>query len=168
MPTSSIVPTSTRFMWRMKLSASIQNSSNLLSRDRAPAGGEDVAGEADMVGLGRREGGEVVGAGQRRRARLERAQVEATGASAARDAARERTARLPREQPVAVGAAGGIPAGVEARRRGGTLQDRDVVGEQRVERVDPSRLPGVARHLPAGVNPGVGAPGDGQRHLRAA
>ena len=61
--TSSIVPTSTRFMWRMNVSASIQNSSTSPARSQRRPG--DVALEALVVGVGRREGGEVVRAGQR-------------------------------------------------------------------------------------------------------
>ena len=72
--TSSIVPTSTRFMWRMNSSASIQNSSEVAAA--APLGAEHVAVEALVVGLGRREGREVVRADERGGARLQRLEVE--------------------------------------------------------------------------------------------
>ena len=49
-------------MLRMKASAVIRKAR--MSPSVVPAGGEDVALEADVVGLGRGEGGEVVGAGQ--------------------------------------------------------------------------------------------------------
>ena len=49
--TSSIVPTRTRFMWRMNVSASIRNSSTSPSRSQRAR--EDVALEAPVVGLGR-------------------------------------------------------------------------------------------------------------------
>ena len=86
---SSIVPTSTRFMLRMNESASIENSST--SPSALPAGAQDVALEAPVVAVGGREGGEVVRAGQqRRRTRAGRPRRTDTGARAR---GRARTAR---------------------------------------------------------------------------
>ena len=74
--TSAIVPTSTRFMWRMNVSAVIQNSAG---RARAqPLGCKDVALEADVFGLRGRERGEVVRPDGRRGARIQRRAVERT------------------------------------------------------------------------------------------
>ena len=51
-------------MWRMKVSASIQNSST--SPLRRHSARSHVALEAHVIGLGGREGGEIVRAGQHR------------------------------------------------------------------------------------------------------
>ena len=83
-------------MWRMNVSALIQNSSSPGSGSRQSRG-EDVTLEAHVLGLGRREGGEVVGAGQRRRAGVERARGRAGRPT---HHARRRAARALRERRV--------------------------------------------------------------------
>src|SRR4029077_10742259 len=78
-----------------------------------PAGVVDVAVEADVVGLGWSEGGEVVVAGEGRGAGLQRIQVD--GVRPPEGAALlERARRGAREQPVAVAARLGVVPRVEA------------------------------------------------------
>ena len=88
--TSSIVPTSTLTMWRMKASASIQKLEQLArggSAARAqPLGAQDVALEADVLGLRRGECREVVGAGQGGGARVEQPRGRPGAATTARAA----------------------------------------------------------------------------------
>ena len=86
--TSSIVPTSTRFMWRMNVSASIQNSSS--SPLHHPLGREHLAHEAHVLGLGGREGGEVVAAQERARALVPARRGRARRATSRRGRARTR------------------------------------------------------------------------------
>ena len=158
--TSSIVPTSTRFMWRMKVSAWIQNSSRSpCSRHRAR---EHVALEAHVVGLGRREGGEVVRPGERRRAGVQRLALQLPPPPE-RVTALERRAAAAVEQPVAVGTAERVAARIEASPRGSQASTATSSGRRALSRADrPPR--GVAGHLAPGVHAAVGAPGDGQRH----
>ena len=72
--TSSIVPTRTRTMLRMKASAVIRKTR--MSPLSLPARRRGFALEADVVGLGRGEGGEVVGARQGGGAGVERLAVD--------------------------------------------------------------------------------------------
>ena len=79
---------------------------------------QDLALEVDVLGLAGREGREVVGAGQRRRAGVQQPAVERVGPPQ-RAAVLERRAGAAREDPVAVGARRGVAARVEpvGRRR---------------------------------------------------
>ena len=125
--TSSIVPTSTRFMWRMNVSASIQNSSSSPSR-RATRRATHVALEAHVVGLGRREGGEVVRAEQRRGARVQQRRGRARcGHHSARPRSND-AARAPREHAVAVGARASRRGGRRSRRRDRLAREHGDVG----------------------------------------
>ena len=101
-------------MLRMKASAVIRKASEVAFL--LPAGGEDVALEADVVGLGRGEGGEVVGAGQGGGAGVERRAVEPVRPPE-RPAALEGLGGRAGQEAVAVAARGGVAAGVEAVRR---------------------------------------------------
>ena len=80
--TSSIVPTSTRFMLRMNASASISNVEQVAARGPS-ARLHHGAREADVRGLGRRERGEVVRADEQRRALVQRVAPSSGAASAA-------------------------------------------------------------------------------------
>ena len=111
--TSSIVPTSTRFMWRMKVSASIQNSST--SRVERPPPAARRRGRTDVVGLGRRERGEVVGAGEHRRG-LRAAPRDRPGTASAAPARARSAGRHGGPDPIAVGAEVAVAARVEAVR----------------------------------------------------
>src|SRR5215211_468406 len=119
-----------------------------------PLRAHDVADEANVVSLGRREGGEVVASAKACRTGLESGSGERSrpveGA-----AALERASHPPRQHAVAVGATPRVPAGVEALRRRLAREYADVLRQHAVERVDGQRLAGVARHLAAGVDAGV-------------
>ena len=113
--TSSIVPTRIRFMLRMNESASISNSSTS-SVARASSRARTSRVEAPVVGLGRREGGEVVRAG------AAPPRTPAARRSSKRCGHQQRAAAL--ERPTACGgrgrgsrscAAAGVVAGGEAR-----------------------------------------------------
>jgi hypothetical protein len=128
----------------------------------APLGGEHAAREADVLGLGGGERGEVVRARQQRGAGVQRLAVDAVRV-VQRAAVLEGARLAAGEDAEAVGAARGVAAGVEAV--GGALagEDRDVVRGQRVEAVRLDRRARVRGDLPPGVDPAVGPPGDGQR-----
>ena len=162
--TSSWVPTRTRTMLRMKASAVMRKAR--MSPSWLPAGGEDVALEADVVGLGRGEGGEVVGAGEGGGAGVEGLAVDAVRPP-------ERPAALERARGRA-GAGGGSGSCAPWRRGGRRSRRRPTAAAVTAtssgatplrRRVRSSRRLGgglEARHLAQGVDAGVGAPGDGQ------
>ena len=101
-------------MLRMKASAVTRKSEEVALG--APAGVEDVALEADVVGLGRGEGGEVVAAGEGRGAGVQGLAVEAVRPPQGA-ALLEGAGRGAGQDPVAVGARLGVAAGVEAGLR---------------------------------------------------
>ena len=147
-------------MLRMNASASIQNSGPP-GRAGAPEGRQHVTAEMDVVAVGRRERGEVMGSGEQLGTLLHRPEVKRMGPVQGQ-ATLVRTAGPAGEDAVAVRAAGRVTAGVESRRCRDALQHRDVVWQQRVERVAAGGLTGIAGHLPLRVNSGVGATGDRQ------
>ena len=165
--TSSIVPTSTRFMWRMNVSASMRNSSDA-RRPCSQRGAEDVALEALVVGLGGREGGEVVrarAAAPRRRAAPPRRAVRPPQ----RAAALERRRRVAREHAVDVGARARVVAGGEAVRRPPRRRSTAISrGSTRVDRAQARQRALVGDDLPERVDAAVGAAGDRQRDRRRA
>ena len=165
---ASIVPTSVRFMWRMNASAVIQNSSTSpCSRHSAL---EDVALEADVVGLGRRERGEVVRAGQ------QRARTRAAPRGRARCgqcSERPRSNALGRAARAAPGSSRSASGRRGARRsRRAPRAPRVTATSGGVSALSPSsggRRARVRRDLPPRVHAAVGAPGDGRaRPARAA
>src|ERR671915_1506347 len=123
-----------------------------------------VALEAHVVGLGRREGGEVTPAEELGGARVERRAVE-RARPPERPVALERAADPAGQHAVAVGAALRVAAGVEPIRGRLARQHADVARQHTVQRARGSRVALVARHLTAGVHAAVGSPGHGQRHL---
>ncbi len=157
--TSSIVPTRMRFMLRMNESASISNSSTSPSRRHSRV--EDVAGEAPVVGLGGREGGEVVLAAERLRAGGERVLVDAVRPPQ-RAPALEGRRLAASEHAVAVAPADGVVAGGEAGRCLLGAQDDDLAREHRVDRAQVGHRAGVGDHLAERVDAAVRAAGDGQ------
>src|SRR3954453_7172825 len=78
-----------------------------------PFGARHLALEACVVGVGEREGREVVRAGNRQRAGVERLALERLG-PVQRPPALERVGHLAGEHAVAIGARAGVPARVEA------------------------------------------------------
>ncbi len=98
-------------MLRMKASAVISKLEHVAVL--RPGGGEDVAVEADVVGLGRREGGEVVVAGQRSGAGFQRLAVDPVRPPEG-PALLERARRRAGQEAVAIAARAGVAAGVEA------------------------------------------------------
>ena len=92
--TCSIVPTRTRFMWRMNVSAVIQNSSS--STVLAPLGDGHRRARTHVAGLGRRERGEVVAcpAAPRRRRGAPRGRARAATHIARSPSQTERVRRL--------------------------------------------------------------------------
>ena len=133
-PTSSIVPTSTRTMLRMKASASISKRERSRPPSLPPAGIEHVALEAHVRGLGRRERREVVGA-RRASRRTRRAPPRSSGCGQCR--ARPRSNGLggaAELDPVAVAARAGVAAGVEAVGASATAGTATSGPGERVER----------------------------------
>jgi hypothetical protein len=120
-----------------------------------PRGRHHVTLEAPVVGVGRREGGEVVRAAQRRRACLERPEVDRMRPPE-RAARLERRRRRPREHAVEVGAADGVVASAEAVRRLVGGDHGDGVGQQGVDRAQARERPLVGDHLAERVDAGVG------------
>src|SRR5215213_1212461 len=131
-----------------------------------PLGAEDVALEAHVVRLGRRECGEVVRAGERRCAAVERVAVEWLRPPE-RPPLLERAGRGARVKAVAVGARARVAAGVEAVGGRIARERRDVGGQQRVQVADGAHVAVMARDVNARVQAAVGSAGDGQRHLAA-
>ena len=131
-----------------------------------PAGVVDVALEAHVVGLGRREGREVVRAGQQRRAGVQGVEVE-RARPPQRAAALEGRALGPVQHAVAVRARAGVAARVEAVGSRRARPHGDVVGEQRVECARRRGGSLVGGDLPQRVHAAVRAPGHGQRHRLA-
>ena len=152
-------------MWRRNESAVTVKCSS--SPRRSHAACPDLAHEHLVLRLGRREGREVVLAHERSGALL-RARSRSTGrghqrARRARSAARDRVG----EHDVPVRACRRREARVEPGRRLVRLEDGDVVGQRRVERLGEPRhrwaAVGVeARDLPGRMNAGVGPAGDGE------
>ena len=154
-------------MWRMNVSASIQKASTSPG-SVDPLGAEHVALEAHVVGLRRREGGEVVGARQRRRAGVERGAVERPRPPE-RPPPLERARRRAREHAVAVGAA--------SARRGGRRSPpapprwrstATSAGSSAFRLRSGAGSPAWLATCPTGVHAAVGPPGDGQLDLARA
>ena len=122
---SSIVPTSVRTMWRMKVSASIQNSSRSLA-GVDPLGAHHVPREAHVVGLCGRERGEVV--------RAQRAPRPSRRASA--------RGRQPQPVPARGRARTGSPPAASRRGSGRCVSGRRA---GRRSRRPPARSPARAR-----------------------
>ncbi len=119
---------------------------------------------------GGRERLEIVLAQRERGACIERGAID-RGGMVQRARGPQRRARPPREHAVLVPAREGREARVEPRPRLAGGDDRDVVGEQRAQRVGGAlgRWAAVdhhAQHLMGGVDAGIGAPGDGERRRR--
>ena len=154
-------------MLRMKASALIRKASDVAGARPRQAAPKTVALEADVVGLGGREGGEVVaarqGGGDRRRARPGR-----------RGGATRAPGPLERDCRGAWSAAGSGSC-ARSRRRGRRSRRRPARQPSRRCRVGTTpfsaatRSPGDLRlgleagHLAASVDAGVGAPGHRQR-----
>jgi hypothetical protein len=134
---------------------------------RLPSGGEHVAFEADVVGLRRGEGREVVRADERVRAGVQRGAVDRVR-PVQRAARLEGRPRAPREDLVAVGPRDGVAAGVEGVARALRRGDRDVGRQQRVEARDGRGVARVRRDLRERVDAAVGAAGDGEVDARTA
>ena len=146
-------------MWRMKVSASIQNSSRSpCSIHSARSTWRSKRTCSVSVGV---KAVKSWGPGRRRRARVQGVAVEAV-APPQRAPALERVARAPVQEPVAVGAREGVAPRVEAVRGRGAVEHRDRRREQGVQAHRVERLVLVGRDLAPGVHAGVGAPGDGQ------
>ena len=131
-----------------------------------PLGALDDADEHLVLRLRRREGAEVVLAGEQRRSRGERCVVER-----ARDPPApprlERRRRPPVEDPVAVAAGAGRMARVEVRRGRLCREHRDLVRQPRVQRLGRPLDRRPARHvdrrdLAQRVHAGIRAAGDGE------
>src|SRR5205085_4692268 len=97
-----------------------------------PRGGEDVALEADVIGLGRGEGSEVMGSSEGAGAGVEGLAVDAVGPPE-RPAELEWARCRAGEEAVAVAAGLGVVAGVEALGGDPGAGDGDVVGREAVE-----------------------------------
>ena len=149
-------------MWRMKVSAVIQRPSRSPSRSQCAS--NTVALEADVVGLGRRERGEVVRPRQGGGAGVQGVAVEAPRVPVDR-ALQACRAGSAVEEAVAVGPRAGVAAGVEPVRRRVALQDRDVRRQDGVEAQRVDRLVLVGADLPPGVHAAIGASGDGHGDL---
>ena len=164
---SSIVPTSTRTMLRMNVSASITKASTS-SLSSHPLGAQHVALEAHVVGLGGREGGEVVPAGQGGGAGVERGAVE-RARPPQRAVALERAA-APSASARGSGRCGSARRGgrrsrpAPARSRARSRRRGSTPFSERARR----RVARVARHLAARVHAAVGAAGHRQGAPRAA
>ena len=129
-----------------------------------PVRAEHVPGEADVLGLGRGERGEVVGPHQGASARRQQPQIDPVG-PVQRPPGLQRARRRPRQHPVAIRPRGRIPPGIEIRRiRQRARQHRNIPRQQRIQRPNRRRRPLVAGHLPPGVDAGVGPPGDRHAH----
>ena len=161
-PTSSIVPISTRIIWRMNASASIQNSSTSLAGPPAPERRIHLPREPLVVGLGRRERREVVVADQRRTRTPDNASTSSRcGHHSARP--RSNTLRARRdEHPIAVRPARGVPPRIEPGSSLDTRQRRHISRQQRIQRPHRNRRPGIRSHLPPRMDPRVGATRDRQ------
>jgi hypothetical protein len=126
------------------------------------------AAEEDVLRVGRRERGEVVGARQCCGAGVQGVPVDRVRPPQLPAERERRRAGVAGVDAVLVGARRRVAAGVEPI--GGLLDasDADVVGQQRVDRAQPRQLRGVARaDLAEGVDAGVGAAGDGQPDVGA-
>ena len=166
--TSSIVPTSTRFMWRMKASASIQNSSMSPLARRSQRALSTSRREADVVGLGRGEGGEVVRARRARAAHASRA--AAVERPCGQCSARPRSWTLRARRGSAAGSSRRgwwRPGGRRSRaaRPRTRARPRRRAAARSAARTA-GRLARVAGHLTPGVDARVGPSGHRQRHRR--
>ena len=158
--TSSIVPTSTRFMWRMNVSASISNRSTSPSR-RQPGRDTSRSKRWWYVSVGVKAVKSCVPG--ERGARTPRAPRGRPGAATtARGGARTATATAARAR----GRRSCAPAASwRAEKPSGTGlggQDRDLVGQQRVDRPQRRRRTRVRDDLPERVHAAVGPAGDRQ------
>ena len=148
-------------MLRMNESASIWNSSTSPSRRHCAS--QDVAGEAPVVGLGRREGGEVVLAAEglaRRRASA--SSSTRCGHHSARPRSNGR--RLAASQHAVDGSVR-LTASWRAEKPSGASSARqhdDLAREHRVDRAQVGQRAGVGDDLAERVDAAVGAAGDGQ------
>ena len=149
-------------MWRMNESASISNASCVPVLD--PARQQQVAREARVVGLGRRERREVVLAGQQRGARVQQVAVQAARPEQ-RPPRLERRPLATGEHAVAVRAAERVPARVKALRSLHTRPHRHIGRQQRVQRLSTQRRPLIRGDLPRRMNPTVRPPRNRQRDL---
>jgi hypothetical protein len=120
-----------------------------------PAGAVDRALEALVVGLRRREGGEVVRAGQGGRARVQRVLVEAVRPPEGL-AALEGRRRSAGEDAVAVGPARRVVAGGEALRGLLGAQHDDLARQHRVHGAQPRERAVVGDDLAERVHAAVG------------
>ena len=165
-PTSSIVPTSTRTMCRMNVSASIQNSSRSPSRRHSAR--RTLPLEPHVLGLRGRERGEVVRSRAARAAHaLERRLVERLMATTARG--RAGTGSAPAAPaPDSNRSATARPAAHRSRRQ--PARPATTARSSRQHAVQrPQQAPRIGRltrrheadHLPPSMNAGIGAPGDG-------
>jgi hypothetical protein len=114
----------------------------------------------DVLGLGRRERGEVVGAGEGRGAGVEGSEIQGTGV--VKLVARlQRIAGRAGVQAVDIAPGAGVPAGVEGVGGLDSLADCDVGRQAAVERSGREQAAGGERDdVGLSVDAGVGAPGD--------
>ena len=122
--TSSIVPTRTRFMWRMNASASIQNSSSVARRPPTRRGSTSRSKRTWSVSVGVNAVKSCVPRSAAAQA-SQRVAVERCGHHSARPRSNA-AARPPGEHAVAVGRGWGVVARVEAGRRRLAREHRDV------------------------------------------
>ena len=175
--TSSIVPTSTRTMCRMKASASIQNSS---SRPGSGSASPWASHSARRMSRSKRRARSRVGvkavkscvAEQRGAHCIERVGGPQGAATTARGPTSKRVANRTRRGPGSSRSATGRRAARRSRRaRPAPRAPRSRCGSIELTRCasasggSPSQL--EARHLPPGVDPGVGAAGDREPHRLA-
>ena len=148
-------------MWRRNMSASIQNSSTSPSVRHSAR--EHLAAEARVLGLGRREGREVVPARELgARTRRQRLAVELAAATRTRGRARTRCARAARARGSSRSCCVASRRASNAAGAGSAASTATSSSQQSVQPQRIDRLVGVACHLPPGVHAAVGAPGDRQ------
>src|SRR4051794_11146957 len=126
-----------------------------------PARAEHVALEALVVGVGRREGREVVAAGEQGGAGMERRLVEPVRPPQ-RAAVLERRGRGPREHPVHVRPRARVVPGREPGRRGLGGEHRDLRGQHGVDRAQRGQRALVGGDLAERVHAPVRPSRDGQ------
>jgi hypothetical protein len=131
-----------------------------------PLGSKDRALEANVVGPGRREGGEVVRAGEQPGAIVERRMVHGMRPPK-RTATLERARRCARMHAVAVGPRPRITASIEPIRRPLRRNNRDIPREHSVHASRKALrfllLTSEADHLAQGMHARIGAPGNRER-----
>ena len=126
-----------------------------------PGGREDLALETPVDGLRRRERGEVVHAGQRRRAGAEQIAIQAMRPPQ-RASVLERRALTAVQHAVAIGTRERVTARVEALVRGRARAHGDVRRQQPVQALQRRRVALVRGDLPGRVHAAVSASGDRQ------